>query len=466
MLKQLIRWITFVAAAATISSTTLAQHYQPFSTVEETWDGQPFEPFDASDYGDPWPGRVGWFFGYERFVSWINRPEAIDIGEPRLEVPVVSGSGYRQQYNTHNTSMLTADDAYGNRYEVGYMDGDVGWMVGIVDGQPQDQLIDLINMDVVFRDDPVINVGGRSVGFLHGFVNRSPGDGVDDNLGEEVGGGGVGDAGVSGRFEDGDLDGVINPLDPDDQIDDPANFDYFDMFRLPVLFSQAQVRNLAYLDGVEVMRNHVMWQLHNRGMFEFGYGVRFFRFRDRFRVRGFGGILDASEWHMLADNNVVGPQLMARWYRRDGRWTISGETRFLAGFNFQDLRLTGFLGSSILPVTRVPDGADGRPPLNNPPLINTTDRAANTPAFMDPVSFSHGFIDEVFSPTGELRLKVAYAVSSQIELQAGYTGQYTWGVARASNNIVYRMPDMGIRTDNNEENLWVNMVTFGFQWNR
>lgn len=449
---------TAVAAMAIAASVATAQHNTPFSPLEYEGDAQPFEPFDGSTYGDPWPPRQGWFFSFERLVYFMNAPRKTDIGRDGLQAQVVAGNGFRTQTNTYNTGgLLTADDAWGNRYEFGFMDGTSGWLLAVFDGQPQDQQFTVNDMDVVFVDPPT---GPFGLGHLDGFVIRSNLSSVDDNLGEEFG---LGDPTIFGRFFDGDGDGVIDPTNIADNLD-PSQYDLEDTFRLPVLFQEAHIRNLAYMDGVELMKTNILWQMHHGGMLEVHYGVRYMRLRDRFRVRGFGGILGDSEWHNLADNNLVGPQVGARWYRRNHRWTLSAEGRFLAGFNFQSTQLTGFLGSQLAPVTDVPDGATGLPPLNGG--LNTTSRAANTPAYFDPNSFAESWHQTEWAPTGELKLNASYNLTGQIALRAGYQGLYTYGVTRASNTIDYVMPAMGIRRDNNRQSLWTNMVTFGFEWNR
>ena len=106
--------------------------------------------------------------------------------------------------------------------------------------------------------------------------------------------------------------------------------------------------------------------------------------------------------------------------------------------------------------------------LANSPGVegSTTNRPANTPSFFDPIGFSHADHTSVLAPGAELRFIVSYNVTADIALRAGYTGMYNYGIGRASNTIVYRMPDMGISTDNVRQSLWVNMLTFGFEWNR
>lgn len=459
-----LKSLASLAVLLALACEAAAQPYRPFETGVTEEDGQPFAGFEYDDYNGGPPPRQGWFFNYERVVMWINAPKQATVGQDTT-VDVVAGSGWRTEESTMNTGYLDADRAWGNRYEFGYVEGDDGWLCSILDGQPQDQLTDRTSfqselrlrqdIDVVFTDPPYgTNFGPH--GWLDGFVNmsRAPGSsvngviigpGVDEDLDGD---------GLFGRFYDGDGDGVINPFLPIDNLDANA-YDYDDLARLPVLFNFLRARNKAYMESVELMRTHYVPPLHNGGRVQFMYGVKFFKFRDRFNVFATGGVLAESFWNQLADNNVVGPEIGLRYYQTKDRWEFAGEARGLLGVNFMTLEQTGRLGSLLSPVAGLP-GTEG----------STTNRPTNTPAFMDPTGFNHAFHSSVFAPGAELRFVVSYNVTADVALRAGYTGMYNYGIARASNTIDYVMPTMGITTDNVRQSLWVNMLTFGFEWNR
>jgi hypothetical protein len=458
-----LKSLAALAVLLGLACEAAAQPYRPFETGVYEEDGAPFTGFEYDDYNGPPPPRQGWFFNYERVVMWINPPKKTTIGKEGLTALVADGSGFRVQENGLDTGFLDSDHAWGNRYEFGYVEGDDGWLCSILDGQPQDQNTDRQSyqselrlrqdIDVVFEDPPFGPYGWHS---LDGFINRSRLTTVDDDLNNN---------GFFGRFFDGNGDGVINPADPADQLSPfpienyslPPYYDLDDLFRLPVLFSTMKIRNKAYMESVELMRTHILPPLHNGGRMEVMYGVKFFKFRDRFNVFATGGILADSFWNQLADNNVVGPEIGLRWYRGKGRWEFSGEGRGLLGFNFQTLKQQGRLGSLV-----------GLGRLAQSPAIdgNTTNRPSNTPAFFDPIGFDHAFSTSVFAPGAEVRFIVSYNLTADVALRAGYTGMYNYGIARASNTILYRMPNMGITTDNVRQSLWVNMFTFGFEWNR
>ncbi|MFO0897059.1 MAG: BBP7 family outer membrane beta-barrel protein [Pirellulales bacterium] len=458
-----LKSLASLAVLLGLACEAAAQPYRPFETGVEEESGAPFEGFEYDDYNGGPPPRQGWFFNYERVVMWINAPKKTTIGKEGLTALVADGDGFRVQQNGLDTGFLDSKQAWGNRYEFGYVEGDDGWLCSILDGQPQDQLTDRTSfqsemklredVDVVFEDPAFGPYGWHS---LDGFVNRGRLDGVDDDLNNN---------GIFGRFFDGNGDGVIDPTNIADQLEPfpkdnyatPPYYDIEDLFRLPVLFATMRIRNKSYMDSVELLRTHALAPLHNGGRAEIMYGVKFIKFRDRFNVFATGGILADSYWNQLADNNIVGPEIGLRYHQSKGRWTFSGEARGLLGFNFQTLEQQGRLGSLVgLGSLAFSPGFEGF----------STNRPANTPAFLDPIGFSHAFHTSVLAPGAELRFNVSYNVTADVALKAGYTGMYNYGIARASNTILYRMPDMGITTDNVRQSLWVNMFTFGFEWNR
>ena len=427
-IKHTLAWLAALVAVWNFGSSVMAQKYTPFGPIDYVEDGQAFETFDYHQYNDPSPAREGWFFGMERAAYFIDRPKRAAIGDPTITPLVVSGLGTRVETNSHDTGCLTTDDAWGNRYEFGFWEKQQGWMLGVWDGGNQDQLLNLRDVEVVFADPPGNTGFARGTGLLQGFIDRNL-DGIDDDIN------GVDNLGRFGP------NGVIQPF---------AQWDFGDALRFPVIFSRAQVRQLSYIDGVELMKMHQIYRLNNGSMLEFMYGARYFRFRDRFRVRGQGGVLNASEWMNLVDNDIVGPQIALRLYHRVSRWTLSAEGRFMAGFNFQSYKLNGLLASNIVPLSDFVGAG----------------RGANLPAFLEPSGFSDAFHSNQWAPTGELRLNGSYALTTDIAFKFGYTGWYTSGVGRASNSIQYTLPRMQIREDMENQSLWVNMVTFGIEWNR
>ncbi|MBC7337975.1 MAG: hypothetical protein H5U01_17120 [Clostridia bacterium] len=65
-----------------------------------------------------------------------------------------------------------------------------------------------------------------------------------------------------------------------------------------------------------------------------------------------------------------------------------------------------------------------------------------------------------------MRATIKYQVTSKINLSVGWTGLWMDGIARASNMILYRVPDMGITMEHNTQDLFINGVTAGVEFNR
>ena len=102
-------WLAAMLAVLGMSSSALAQHYQPF--IDPAYfnpDFQFFAPAEVSAYSGGEPPNIGFYVDYDRFFINVTRPE----GEPSLF------SGFQ------------GDFTWGNRYEIGYMtEEDTGWQL-------------------------------------------------------------------------------------------------------------------------------------------------------------------------------------------------------------------------------------------------------------------------------------------------------------------------------------------------
>jgi hypothetical protein len=211
---------------------------------------------------------------------------------------------------------------------------------------------------------------------------------------------------------------------------------------------------------------------HNNSIMELYLGARYMEINDTFHVNALGGfgneflnlgvgqdaagnqvpIRVQSFWRSEVDNNIVGPQIGGRWHSRRGAFNFVAEARFMAGFNFQNIKQTGQLGGNI------PNG-----------LVNAGNNAlqslANAPAALDNTNFEHHAHFDEFAPTGEVRVQWSYNVTKALALQVGWTGIYADGIARGANMIVYRVPNLGI-SEHNREDYFTTGVDFGVTFNR
>jgi hypothetical protein len=239
------------------------------------------------------------------------------------------------------------------------------------------------------------------------------------------------------------LEGVVgtipDPLDPTQTIDVIRD--------LPLTFDTVYLRNSTKTLSVELMAVHRFNQRHYGGFLEVFAGVRYLEFDEDFAVNAIGSpVLGDSIWSTEAENHIIGPQVNARWFRQSGRWMLSTEGRFMVGFNSQSIRQDGTLGTQ-LPVV-------GQAVPNFTPLLMKT------------TSFNHVRHIQEWSPLIELRTEVRYQLTRSIALRAGWTGIWMDGIARASNLINYEVPYMGLRTEFNEQDVFVHGPNFGITINR
>ncbi len=465
--NRLMPWILLGALFIGASSTARAQ---------DTDDLQFFAPAEITSYGGGYPRqRQGWFGSVDYLSLSIAAPDVTDIGTPGGSAIVPSGEfggGFpasfpdvlpsffptergRLSTNTIDTSDFKGSFASGTRVEFGNVDGHWGWMVGINVIKPQVNTITAGDVDVIFGDSFVVQpfvdletglLSLRPVGLLDGFINTGVLDTVDDTSFDILLPGPT----AFGRFFDGNLDGVVDPTDIADVL--PEGFqDLDDLVRLPVVFQEIRVRNVVDIKSVELMPFYRLDQLHGGGNVEIGVGLRYTKFDEEFDVQGFGGVLDDSNWNTRAQNNIFGPQAMARWSKSIGRFNLSAEGRGFLGINFQNINqngtIAGFIDDRVIPG----------------PI---TSRNNNLPAILNATSFNNALSTEEFSPLVELRAQVSYSVTKAIALRAGWTGSWQDGLARPSTMVNYQVPSMGILGSQNSQRLFINGYTFGVEINR
>lgn len=473
-----------------------AQILQPLGPIDFTNDTQLFAPVEL-DFGNEPTGRTdGYFFIYDKTYGAIGGERTV-VGDPNITretnpvwydrlsnvspnpgspfpvpdlnqlpldpltgKPLNPDSGPPGARNVINRPLRSSGlrsappdsvFAWGDRYEFGYRVDHRGWQFSVLDGPDQNHAEiygttaslnhPLGEVYIAFDYEP---------GLMHGFLDLRVSGVVDIILPADTDGDGVLDG--DGIIDDIDGDGQHGPIWFD--IDDPARIpdtdlkqppDYDDLVELPTAFNQVNVRNSSKTHGIELMQFHEfsgrhMMKKHQNNHVEMSYGVRYFRFQDEFAVTGFGGTLGNSFWDMELRNHLIGPQVGLRWYNQRGRWTTEVNSRFMFGYNVTNSELDGVIGNGLRPGS-----------FNNPLYLSTT-------------TFNYGRQDHEFSPLVELRLETKYRISKSLAFKLGYTGMFVDNIRRAAGQVVYRLPDMGIR-NNGTENFMVNNVTFGFELN-
>lgn len=394
-----------------------------------------FAPSETSAYGKGPKPNIGYFFSYERVFWSLSKPESAEIGSPTAtgagvsfptgvifnpNIPIGTQGIPTIYTNTIDTAYFTANGAWGNRWELGYMDtDDYGWLVSILDHVSQSQYKEHQSAIIQF-DDPANQ--------LQAF------DGL-----------------------------FLIPTSP-------ATFDIVTAGKIPVRFDRLQVQNIARLNGVEVDRMYRARQLHNGSWFELLYGVRWLQLQDTFTVTGLNSLnslltvpispsfasaaveyfnpLADSRWMTRVQNNMVGPQIGMRMWRQRQKWVTSLEARFMAAANFQNTHQSTVLGNNLIP------------------------NIASFPSLFSPVFFqgmgtNSSYFATTFAPVGELRVNVSYQATRSVGLKVGYTGMIMGGIGRASNRVDYSGPELiSIVNGNNNQVFFANGINFGVEINR
>jgi hypothetical protein len=271
-----------------------------------------FAPAETSGYGRGPRPHIGYFFSYERVFWSLSKAKTAIVGSETAAPPVANSFiddffGGFPAVNTVDTGKLLANGAWGNRWELGYIDtDDYGWFVSVLDHVSQSQYHRDRGVRVQFNDPADL---------LFGTVL------IDDLL--------------------------------------------FGIGKMEVEFEDVMLQNIARLNGVEVNRFYRARQLHSGAYFEVLYGVRWLQLQDMFIFIGentsgtFINPLQNSFWRIRTQNNLVGPEIGMRLFRQRGRWVTSLEARFLAAANFQNTQLRTQLGDEIAGIVNQFDETEG-----------------------------------------------------------------------------------------------------------
>ena len=513
--QKTTKWLTFCLLLCTNAALAPAQ-YQEFSE----YDAQLFSPVNFDFNGRPLRKECGYFLRYDK-ISWAFTGDRVTIGDPNVNVlseNIFGNSGFStgtapQPYQIINglqDAPPDAEFAWGERYELGYFNGNNGWLVGVLDG-PESvskatfgfgtaQLGDLEaepeitavtgssgfgSVHVNFATPPDFLLGFRDYR-INGDEENPPsltlngpgpriiavtieeaetqvaGTFTDpqgnfftffDSISESM----ITDVTLS-KIQDGitdDLDGdtfpgffvVLADIDGDGMIDDDEiighGVDFDDLHMFNIRFNSFHVRNTTETQGIELMRTFELGNRHkmvkNQGnQASIAYGARFLRLRDSFFFQGTGGILGRTFAETSVENQIVGPQIRAKWSTQSGRWNLGVDGRFIFGYNVQDLEQVGAIGELLTP------------------------GALNSSAIGQPTAFAYGRQENDFSPVAELRADLSYQLTSSIAARLGYTAIFVDNITRASQKVVWALPNMGISPGHGQQEIFINGATFGF----
>jgi hypothetical protein len=401
-------------------------HWTPFAPVNHEPDPRWFAPADLSEYGCDRPeSNEGFFFQYDRLIWAFTRPKVTDVGSEAAERIVVLPTDLGLPRNGNvifyvndaDTKFIETEWVYGNRFDLGYVVDDHGWLFSGSHAHTHDTLLAAEDAQVVFNDP---------FGATFGFVDLN-GDGFDDDLNGNN---------IFGRPLPNNIDTPPITGLPDT----PGPTDFGDRTDAPVVFDTLDVANKTTMFSLELMKIWRLPRMHYGGVWEWMAGVRYLNMTDQFDVLGLGGLFDEMTVNSRLNNHIVGPQFGARWARTRGRWTVSAEGRFTAGVNFQQACVQGSYATNFAATAALPN--------------------------LSPRWFDETTMDSEFAPTGELRFDTQWQLTRLVSLRMGYTGLVAGGTGRASRRIDWSLPHIGVLDAHKNEAFIVNGFNFGFEINR
>ncbi len=450
----------------------------PQADITDEHDYQLFAPANLSEYGNGPKQKEGIFGRYDRLSWTVSGPKTSVIGNESAErvinfenpnsalnIPILD-------VNSLDNNFIQAGNTWGNRYEIGYMKRDRGWMVGIFNLHTHDKSILQTPGNIAFNDP---------TGITRQFVDLN-GDGIQDDINENgifgntapfnadllgplLGVVPAGFAPIGSIYNTPVIDpgpppvliGVVpNVVLADGILDSYIGPDAGDAVLFPLTFTELFATNQTEVNSVELM-HLIRWDpLHYGGNVEWLIGLRYTNVKDIFTLQATNGAGSVQEFRLRnqINNYMVGPQVGVRWNLDQGRWQLNTEARFAAAANFQEASLQG--GFSAIPNLNTPDAN----------LLT----APNFLSFLDSESSLQ------FSPIGELRLDVGYKITERLSLRVGYTGTLIGGVTRASRRITYDLPGVfangqetrgvQINDEHRLESFYMSGVNFGVEWNR
>ncbi len=389
-------------------------------------DMQLFAPAEFNEFGIGPVPHEGFYFTFDALLWSIESPEVAVIGNP--DVPSrnynVTDVITATQGNSADTSNFNWEFVSGQKYGFGYVCDRRGVTANVWRLNTQDQKATLNDVSINF----------------------------DDRV--------WGDTGVPHLVGPLSVGGALLPL--------------------PVLFDTVSIRNRVQTWGAEVNYMLRSRPLHHGGYFELFGGVRYLEFNDRFKFDGYQGvqiledrddilvaqageedadddidrliilgdpgILDDTMLQQDANNHIVGPQIGARWFKQRGRFRLSTEGRFFAGFNSQNNKQFGVIGTKLDPAAQV----------------------LGQPAAMGPTQFNHSYNTNEFTPGFELGIDLEWQWTKAVSFRLSWTGLWLDNIARASNMIdwtLYENSVMGIMEDQNTQGVFINGISGGIMFN-
>ena len=435
--------------------------------------------------------------------------EDANTSEPIGNVAVNGVIG--NQVNSIRRANSNDNSGWGNRIEFGWVTDDTGWIIEIIDGIETSR-----ENRYGFDDNRLDHQGGaQSLPGVDGSLGPlgNPRAGVLDPVDPTEGIPAIlpidglntvhvlfADPGMLlNGFVDLVTNGTVlppsdgNPDDINPPAQAPPGFGPEDTIPIAVVFDDMLVRNVSELASISLMGIRRKRVLKRGIVAEAYFGGKFLELDDQFGVEARGGILADTSWQNRAQNRLIGPQFGLNFTTSAERWSVRLGSRFLAGANILAIRQQGVLASYLTSTNTIATPAVPAPPLENcvfdpgfPPIVaDGVVIPGQSPQFICPPApnpqpqqiqqfgrpiamvgneFFHQRDDIVFSPAGEVRLDFIYRLFHGVSVNAGWNGFVIDNVQRASNSVLYQIPQLGIQQ--NRDALFSTGFSLGILVNR
>ena len=462
---------------------------------------RPWAPYQRDQFGGGARRAEGVYGTLEGVYYTFAPSKNIVVGDTSSAT-----GGIRQVYNGHVTftqtntissNNLGALSGMGTRAEVGNNVGHHGWSIGGYSLRDMSSTIDSPNASMVINDRPapldVYSIGGEIFGmpmsdlwFYFVWDPSAPGGFNEVSVNHYPPGlVGHGDMHKSTTYYPSALWGWF-----------PSRWNYAgdeiwigQLAPLPLTFERTTVTTKIdhwVIDAVYTYRCHPT-RLGNLDLFG---GVRYMEIDDSLLFLGeghpwrgvvvdddnpdifsgdalnYGSILGNSDWRFKADNHIIAPQIGGRLSRTLGRWTLSGEGKFMAGFNQQNLRSSGTVGSHYNNMNdgiTFPDIGTGTvTDLNLYPWSPLGIASGSR-------SFNHSKTHHEFSPGVEVKVNANWQLTNAVGINFGVTGMWVDEIARGhkiNDYTIYNDQIFALRNNGFTDSALMYGVNFGVTVNR
>lgn len=185
-----------------------------------------------------------------------------------------------------------------------------------------------------------------------------------------------------------------------------------------------------------------------------------------------GADLGYSLWNFEAENHIVGPQVGGRYSLSNGRWRFSGEGKFFAGLNRQNIRGSGQFGLKA--------EADQEGNLNGSSNSSSSSSSSSddeddngtgglpTKAPLGTVAnrFSYKNYFTEFTPGFETRVEAAWYWTEALSFKVGYQFTYLDKIARGTtvNDYVVNEDGTFFRCKDDKDSRNTNVLAHGIMF--